>query len=214
MLGVFLDHDPADFGLRSHQVAHVGELRTGLSEAISTDLDDDSYDLSWLNELSGNHSADDVGVLRGLLEREHDPIDRHFMLSELSRCLYKARDSDLRALDDFDEVCSQHYAEMDVIRPALLEKFGQIPLVEMFRQASVRCQKAHDWPTTAQWAERGLSFYGNEAARPEVVADLRKRLSHAHSKMTAEPPRPARSTSEATPIKENSAIETLTCATC
>jgi hypothetical protein len=43
---VFLDHDPADFGLPLHQVVHVGELRTGLAEAISTDLDDDICDLS------------------------------------------------------------------------------------------------------------------------------------------------------------------------
>jgi predicted Zn-ribbon and HTH transcriptional regulator len=214
MLGVFLDHDPTDFGLRPHQVVHVGQLRTGLSEAISTDLDDDSYDLSWLSRLSGTHNADDISVLRGLLQGERDPIDRHFMLSELSRCLYKARDTEVRALDDFDQVCFQHYAEMDVIRPALLEKFGQIPLVEMFRQASIRCQKAHDWPATAQWAERGLSFYGTEAARPEVVDDLRKRLAHAQSKMTAELPRTTRIRSEATRTDESSGVETLSCTAC
>lgn len=29
MLGVFLDHDPADFGLLPRQTGHIGELRSG-----------------------------------------------------------------------------------------------------------------------------------------------------------------------------------------
>jgi hypothetical protein len=185
MLGVFLDHDPADFGLRPHQVGHIGDLRTGLSEAISTDLDDDRYDLSWLGRLSGTHDLRDVAVLRDLLVDERDPIDRHFMLGELARCLYKERGTGVLALDEFDAVCAEHFAEMDVIRPALLEKFGQVPVVDMFRQATIRCQKAHDWPAATRWAERGLGFYGTEAARPEAVEDLRKRLAHAQAKMTS-----------------------------
>jgi hypothetical protein len=41
MLGVFLDHDPRDFGLGARQIAHIGELRTGLSQAVATDAQDD-----------------------------------------------------------------------------------------------------------------------------------------------------------------------------
>jgi hypothetical protein len=39
-LGVFIDHDPADFGLAPHQVVS-GQNRTGLSRALASDLDDD-----------------------------------------------------------------------------------------------------------------------------------------------------------------------------
>jgi hypothetical protein len=55
----------------------------------------------------------------------------------------------------------------------------------MFRQATIRWQKAHNWPVTADWAERGLAIYGTNAARQEAVDDLRKRLAHARVKMTA-----------------------------
>lgn len=51
MLGVFLHHDPADFGI-APAGAYADELRTGLSEALLTDLADDCYDLSWMQTLS------------------------------------------------------------------------------------------------------------------------------------------------------------------
>src|SRR6266540_4106169 len=53
-LGVFLDHDPADFGLALQRAANGRSLRTGFSDAMVTDLDDDKYDLSWYGELSEN----------------------------------------------------------------------------------------------------------------------------------------------------------------
>ncbi|MGH2781026.1 MAG: hypothetical protein ACRDLA_06365 [Thermoleophilaceae bacterium] len=83
------------------------------------------------------------------------------------------------ALDEFDAVCAQHDAEMDRIRPALYDKFGAVPVIDMYRQAAIRCQKAHDWRQMRFWAERGLAVYGSEAARPEAVADLDKRLAYA-----------------------------------
>jgi hypothetical protein len=107
------------------------------------------------------------------------------MLLGLAKCLYRSRDAFASALDEFDAVCEQHHAEMEIIRPALVEKFGRAPLVDMYRQAAIRCQKARDWQTTAAWAERGLAFYGAEAARPEAVEDLRKRLAHAQAKMAS-----------------------------
>jgi predicted Zn-ribbon and HTH transcriptional regulator len=214
MLGVFLDHDPADFGLRANQVAYIGELRTGLSEAIATDLEDDRYDLSWFDQLSGSHGPQDVVTLRRLLENERDPIDRHFMFAELAKCLYKSRDAFASALDEFDVVCEQHHAEMEIIRPALVEKFGCVPIVEMYRQAAIRCQKARDWPAMATWTERGLAFYGTDAARPEVVEDLRKRLAHAHAKMA---PSASSSTRPKPTMRRTAvepAIETLVCVAC
>jgi hypothetical protein len=182
LLGVFLDHDPADFGLRSQQVGYGGTLRTGLSEAIATDLEDDSYDLSWLSALTGN-DARDIKKLRAMLDNESDPIDRHYMLCELEGRLYKNRDAFASALDEFDAACRQHHAEMSKIRPALLTKFGVIPLIDMYRQAAVRCQKARDWETARAWAERGLTVYGADAARPEAVADLHKRREYAAAKI-------------------------------
>lgn len=149
MLGVFLDHNPADFGLRHHHIAHIGELRTGLSQAVATDQEDSRYDLSWYGQLSGRRVPADIVTLRKLLVTETDPIDRHFMLSELGRCLYASRQASASALSEFDAVCVQHDAEMDNIRAALCEKFGRVPVIEMYRQAAIRCQKARDWSGVA-----------------------------------------------------------------
>jgi hypothetical protein len=181
-LGVFLDHDPLNFGLAPHYTSG-GRLRTGLSDALASDLADDSYDLSWLRLLS----TDDLVAadqLRELLTGEPDPIDRHYMFSELETRLYRARDRSESALDEFDTACRQHDREMSVIRPALLLKFGAVPVIEMYRQAAIRAQKAKAWDDAQRWAERGIAVYGDQAARPEVVDDLRKRLAYAAAKMS------------------------------
>jgi hypothetical protein len=218
MLGVFLDHDPADFGLRSRQTGHIGELRTGLSQAMATDLEDESYDLSWHGQLSGSHAPGDIVVLRRLLASESDLIDRHFMLAELGKCLYTSRDAFASALDEFDAVCVQHDAEMDSIRAALHDKFGSVPVIELYRQAAIRCQKARDWPRMRFWAERGLAIYGSEAARPEAVADLHKRLAYADAKLApGSVPRPGGRTAGtvSTTSKTAEAVtETLVCSDC
>lgn len=218
MLGVFLDHNPADFGLRPRQTAHIGELRTGFSQALTTDLEDDTYDLSWYQQLSGARTPADVVVLRKLLASETDPIDRHYMLAELGKCLYKSRDAFASALDEFDAVCVQHDTEMDSIRPALLHKFGSIPMIEMYRQAAIRCQKARDWPSMRSWTQRGLTAYGTDAARPEAVEDLHKRLAYADSKLTAgstpRPPRPVAQTTSTTSATAEPVLETLVCSNC
>jgi hypothetical protein len=87
-LGVFLDHDPADFGLRpmAPPRSSGSAMRTGLSDAVATDEADDSYDLSWM----GDMPADDlraIKMLRQLLEHESDAIDRHFMHAHLEALL-------------------------------------------------------------------------------------------------------------------------------
>ena len=181
-LGVFLDHDPADFGLPRHHVS-AGHLRTGLSEAIASDLEDDSYDLSWLNTLSGDDVVR-VDQLQGLLSGEDEPIDRHYMFCELEHRLYRMRESP-SALELFDETCERHHSEMQTIRDAPLEKFGSIPVIELYRQAAIRCQKAKAWELARTWAERGLSVYGDQCARPEVVDDLHKRVAYAEAKIEA-----------------------------
>lgn len=79
----------------------------------------------------------------------------------------------------------QHDEEMVTIRPALLDKFGVMPVIDMFRQAAVRCQKARDWQAVRDWAQRGTSVYGDDAARPEVVEDLHKRVAYAARKIEA-----------------------------
>jgi hypothetical protein len=211
MLGVFLDHNPVDFGVRPQVATHIGQLRTGLGEAVATDLEDDSYDLSWLSRLSGSRTSGDIATLRKLLEAERDPIDRHYMFVELSACLYKGRDAFASALDEFDAVCEGHHAEMATIRPALHAKFGCIPVIEMYRQAAIRCQKARDWQGMRSWTTRGLDVYGDHAARPEAVADLEKRLAYALAKLAGPATQQARHQPDAT---EGGELESLVCSNC
>jgi hypothetical protein len=70
------------------------------------------------------------------------PATNTYMMSEPERRLYKSRDAFSSALDEFDAVCRQHATEMAAIRPALLEKFSKIPVIDTYRQAAIRCQKA------------------------------------------------------------------------
>jgi tetratricopeptide (TPR) repeat protein len=180
LLGVWLAHDPSDFGLVAAAPptpsAVLEDLRTGLSRAIATDVEDDSYDLSWLHTLPSDHVAA-IKRLRNLLRTDPDPIDRHFMFSELEWRLYRSREAFASALDEFDEACRLHDAEMDGIRGALLAKFGMVPLLETYRQMAIRQQKAKNWAEALRWANRGLEVYGNQAYRPEVVDDLKKRAA-------------------------------------
>jgi hypothetical protein len=184
-LGVWLTHDPADFGIaptrpspRQASNSVDATIRTGFSEAWQTDLEDDSYDLSWFTTLpAADRPA--IAMLRALLEQECDPIDRHFQLAELEARLYRARDLYDAALDEFDETCRQHDAEMDTIRPALIAKWGKVPLLGTYRQMAIRKQKQKDWNASLWWSERGLTLYGNDAARQEAVEDLLKRRNRA-----------------------------------
>ena len=209
---MFLDHDPADFGLPGHHVS-TGHLRKGLSEAIATDLEDDSYDLSWLNSLSDNDgvAADQLQVL---LATEDEPIDRHYMYCELEHRLYRLRQS-TSALERFDEVCEGHHAEIETIRRALVEKFGVVPVVELYRQAAIRWQKAKAWESTRAWVQRGLLVYGDQCARPEVVDDLRKRLAYAEAKIDAgAKPHPRKPPGSRVGATREAVPEELMCTSC
>ncbi len=212
-LGVFLDHDPADFGLARHHTSR-GHLRTGLSDAFEADHADESYDLSWGRALSDD---DPVAIrqLRTLLEGEEAPIARHYMLCELEHRLYRCRSTSPSALDEFDSTCIQHDSEMVTIRPALVEKFDAVPVIEMYRQAAIRCQKAKLWEVARDWASRGIAMYGEDAARPEVVEDLRRRVEYATSKIDASRAKPRRSKVETITIQVDGVVfEALTCVKC
>jgi hypothetical protein len=224
LLGVTLDHYPSDFGVtrqKAHQIAAqtgmVMNFRTGLSEAVETDREDERYDLSWFKEILENESTA-IERLRAMLKTEHDPIDRHYMMCELEQRLYKRRDAFASALDEYDAVCCQHDQEMDTIRPALLDKFGVIPVVDMYRQSAVRWQKAKDWERARDWAERGVRVYGGDAARPEVVDDLRTRITHAVMKIEAvNQPKPKPKSKPRAIVTADShplSLETLVCTSC
>ena len=217
MLGVWLSHDPVDFDLAPivppPAPALAGAMRTGLTEALLTDAEDDSYDLSWLHRLPSDALAA-IRELRRLLEHDPDPIDRHFMFCELEDRLYRSRDVFASALTEYDDTCARHDAEMDGIRDALLAKFGEVPVLETYRQMAIRQQKVKDWQRAIWWAERGLALYGEQAARPEPVDDLRNRLVAYQTKLVA-PAKPARN---ATPKPDTSpttpTIEVLVCEAC
>lgn len=214
LLGVWLSHDPRDFGLVplvSPEPVLQQAMRTGLSAAMATDEEDDSYDLSWFMDIPVDHIAA-IKRLRALLEEDPDPIDRHFMYCELERRLYRARDVYDSALEQYDEACSRHDREMDEIRAALFLKFGVVPLLQTYTQMAIRQQKAKKWTRAIWWAERGLVLYGTDAARPEAVEDLRKRIVAYRRKLESQSgvvsPR-------SSPRQPNAiAVESLVCASC
>lgn len=215
MLGVWLSHDPADFGpvetVPPPASPFTGSMRTGLTEALLTDAADDSYDLSWLHRLPVDHIAS-IRELRRLLDVDPDPIDRHFMFCELEDRLYRCRDTFASALIEYDEVCTRHDAEMDGIREGLLAKFGKVPVLDTYRQMAIRQQKAKDWAQAIWWAQRGLALYADHAARPEATDDLRQRLAAYQAKLTpASSPKPK---TPQVPRSVGSATETLVCSSC
>ena len=190
-IGVFLDHDPADFGLtptrpsRGAPATWAGDMRTGFSEAWLADADDDDYDLSWFDDLpEGDRAA--IARLRELLAVDPDPIDRHFQFAELESRLYRCRDLYDTALDEYDEACRLHDAEMEGICEVFKSKRGKVPLLDTYRQMAIRQQKAKNWQGVQWWAERGLALYGDNAAREDAVEDLTKRCNRAKAKL--EPP--------------------------
>jgi hypothetical protein len=211
-LGVFLHHDPVMFGVAPHYSAG-GRLRTGLSEAIATDLADDSYDLSWLTTLADDNELA-CQQLHSLLQSEDEFIDRHYMFCELEARLNRHRKSDATQHADFHAMCERHHKEMAAIRPARIEKFGVVPLIEMYRQAAIRWQQAKQWDAVRDWATHGLDIYGHEAARPEAVADLEKRLAHALEKLAPAPTTTRAVASVARAVSLGPLIETLTCGRC
>jgi hypothetical protein len=181
-LGVFLRYNPADFGHGLPSPVRYADAR--LRAALGDDLacsKDSPYDLVWMHGLPD----DDIRViklLRGALATESNVIGRHFIYAELEAALYRCRDAFTSALDDYDTVCSQHDGEMDSIRSAFLTHWGKVPVLDTYRQMAIRQQKRHDYRHALWWAERGIAIYGDEAAQPEAVSDLRKRAASYRAK--------------------------------
>lgn len=215
-LGVWLEHNPANFGVttaaRSVPDRPVGgSMRTGFSEAWLSDAEDDSYDLSWYTTLPAG-DVDAIAVLRTLLATDPDPIDRHFQFAELEARLYRSRDLYPEALAEFDQTCRMHDAEMEAICSAFRRKWQKVPLLETYKQMAIRQQKLKDWGAVQRWCERGLDLYGNDAAREDAVEDLLKRWNRALNKLeeaTLGPTERGRTESASEPI-----IEVLLCAQC
>ena len=162
MLGIFLKHDPTDFGLPAadHRRKGSGAYDGAAHDPIRT-----------------------IPVLRKRLERQRKPVDRHFTSNELEEALYRSRDVFASALDEYDECCRQHDSEMDKIIPALVREFGSIPHLPIYKQMVIRQQKARDYTQGLWWAKRGLAVYGDNAHRPEDVEDLRKRAEDCRQRL-------------------------------
>jgi hypothetical protein len=213
MLGVFLSHDPGDFGL-ARSDAHSPGVRTGLtSEAAHGHL-------GWLAGVPDDDLAA-ITELRGLLEHQRDPIDRHFIHTELEKRLYRCRAVFTSALDDYDVACGAHDSEMGAIRTALVAELGHVPLLETYRQMAIRQQKAKQWSEAICWAERGIALYGDEAVQQEWVDDLQKRVDYCTAKLRApSTERPTSVTSVPSSVQEGAFVhadverESLLCASC
>jgi hypothetical protein len=188
--GVFLNYDPAAFGLEGSAAISVRsggtqikvEIRTGLSNAVRDDPQDDDYDLGWQSRLPQDRLKA-MAFLRQELVSESAPISRHFMHAQLEELLYEARNDFDSALDEFDAACEAHHSEMPALRLALIEQFGGVPLIEMYKQAAIRHQKTHNWQAALRWAEAGLQVYGTEALRQECVDDLARRVTDYREKL-------------------------------
>jgi hypothetical protein len=118
------------------------------------------------------------------------------------------------ALEEYNETCTPHDAEMDGIRDALLAKFGRVPLLDTYRQMAIRHQKATNWNAAIWWAKRGLSLYGQQAARPEAVEDLEKRVAAYETKLSKQSSMAPQITRDTGRTATQGPTETLTCLRC
>jgi len=209
-LGIFLRHDPADFGLQPAPVPQPApNMRTGLSEAFATEGTNNTSNLSWMRDLPRDNIRA-IAMLRTLLAGETDPLNRHFMHAELETLLYRSREVFASALDEYDEACRRHDREMDDIRHAFMTEWGQVPLLETYRQMAIRQQKAADFEQALWWAERGIAVYGDDAARPEAVEDLQHRAAAYRGKLTTV----SQHSHPRVPSYGQPQTETLTCSNC
>ena len=92
------------------QAAAGSRMRTGMPGALATDEADVTYDLDWMRSLPANDIRA-IPMLRRLLAEEQDLLDRHFMHMQLEALLHRSRDTFASALDEYDQVCSQHDRE-------------------------------------------------------------------------------------------------------
>ena len=175
-LGVWLYHDPEDFGVMSPSTPGSTHAGAGVNTGTA------AGSLRWLEELPSDRRAA-IKQLRNLLANETDPVERHFMYLELEKLLYKSRDVFESALDEFEATCLAHDSEMESIIPRLQEELGGIPGLPTYKQAAIMKQKAHDFEGALWWAERGLAVYRDQSIRPDYVEDLEKRVGKYREKL-------------------------------
>lgn len=157
-LGIWLYHDPEDFGIPS-RVWTGAQATTGLT---------------WRDRLP----TDKLALIRALREhlvKEADPVERHFIFNELEDVLYQSRAVFGSALQEYEECCINHDAEMDAMRPLLIESLGGVPFLPTYKQVAIMKAKAKEIEKALWWVERGLALYGTDCTREDVVEDLRQR---------------------------------------
>lgn len=177
-LGVWLFYDPTDFGLPATDTsAGSGSVRTGESTAGIGD---------WLSKLPED-SVKRITMLRKLLAEEQDPLARHYMYDYLEVALYRARDVFPSALSDYESVATSHDAEMDRIAPALIARFGGMPLLGSYKQLAILKTKQKDHEAARVWVRKGLALYGDRCIAEGAVADLENRLAKLDAKLGVEP---------------------------
>ena len=168
--GVWLYHDPADFGVRPPSVARGSHqdagLNTGSSAASGT----------WLDHLPSDRLSA-IAQLRKMLADESDLVERHYMYLELEQLLYKSRDVFESALAEFESTCLAHDSEMEAMIPPLRQALDGVPSLPTYKQAAIMKQKTHDFTGALWWAQRGLTLYGDNAIRSDYVDDLKKRVA-------------------------------------
>ena len=114
-----------------------------------------------------------------LLATERDPLDRHATYVFLEKALYQLRESDPSAIAEFEAACERHHQEMSTIRPAMVREFGGVVTLWAHRQMAIHKKKVKDYVAGAEWCQRALSIYGNDAIEQDssIVEDLRKLLA-------------------------------------
>ncbi len=211
MLGVFLRHDPADFGLQRARIWPTEKsIDTGLTAAIETDAEDDTYDLAWATNIPSDPTRA-IPVLKKLINASTSPIERHFIYHHLEEALYRCRDAFPSALDEFDMCCRLHDQEIDSIRNAFMAKWERIPRLPLYAQMCIRQAKKRDYAQALRWAERGLAVYGTNAARIEWIEDLTNRAASYRAKLSPRQTEPRRRSRETARVPTS---DTLVCAEC
>jgi hypothetical protein len=117
-------------------------MRTGLRESIP--------ELPWCDALA-NYPHPRIQQLIELLHWESLPLSRHFLMSQLEADVYLTRDEGLGKLEFYDSITEQHHSEMDSIRPALIMQLGAVPLLETYRQASIRHEYEGNAAAALKW---------------------------------------------------------------
>ncbi len=121
--------------------------------------------------------------LREFLMTETDSLERHFAFNNLEESLYKVRDRAATLLSEYRDACEQHHSEIDVIRAALITKFGGLPFIPMYKQMPILLTKQQEWPLTIEWCERGIQVYGQDCLERQWPEDLAKWMAKLRTRM-------------------------------